>query len=45
MICVPYRTKREENKFLEQQLEKMKYKNQIMDSLILQNIQNRSSKK
>ncbi len=28
---------KEENKFLEQQLEKMKYKNQIMDSLLLQN--------
>ncbi len=31
---------KEENKFLEQQLEKMKYKNQIMDSLILQNLDN-----
>ena len=28
---------KEENKFLDQQLEKMKYKNQIMDSLLLQN--------
>jgi len=28
---------KEENRFLEQQLEKMKYKNQIMDSLLLQN--------
>ncbi len=27
---------KEENKFLDQQLEKMKYKNQIMDSLLLQ---------
>ena len=27
---------KEENKFLQQQLEKMKYKNQIMDSLLLQ---------
>jgi cell division protein FtsL len=27
---------KEENKFLRQQLEKMKYKNQIMDSLLLQ---------
>jgi cell division protein FtsL len=40
-----YISLKEENKFLEQQLEKMKYKNQIMDSLILQNIQNRSNKK
>ncbi|MCK5109896.1 MAG: hypothetical protein KAQ94_00120 [Arcobacteraceae bacterium] len=31
---------KEENKFLAQQLEKMKYKNQIMDSLILQNLDN-----
>ena len=30
---------KEEHKFLEQQLEKMKYKNQIMDSLILQNLE------
>ncbi|VAY88137.1 hypothetical protein MNB_ARC-1_1317 [hydrothermal vent metagenome] len=29
----------EENKFLKQQLEKMKYKNQIMDSLLLQSSQ------
>ena len=29
---------KEENKFLDQQLEKMKYKNQINDSLILQNL-------
>jgi len=40
-----YISLKEENKFLEQQLEKMKYKNQIMDSLILQNIQNKSNKK
>ncbi len=31
---------KEENKFLSEQLEKMKYKNQIMDSLILQNLDN-----
>ncbi len=30
---------KEENRFLNQQLEKMKYKNQIMDSLTLQNIE------
>ncbi len=35
-----YVSLKEENKFLEQQLEKMKYKNQIMDSLILQNLDN-----
>ena len=29
---------KEENHFLAQQLEKMKYKNQIMDSLLLQNL-------
>jgi len=34
-----YISLKEENKFLEQQLEKMKYKNQIMDSLLLQNSQ------
>lgn len=31
---------KEENKFLGEQLEQMKYKNQIMDSLILQNLDN-----
>ncbi len=31
---------KEENKFLAQQLEKMKYKNQITDSLILKNFDN-----
>ena len=34
-----YVSLKEENKFLQQQLEKMKYKNQIMDSLILQNLE------
>ena len=34
-----YISLKEENKFLQQQLEKMKYKNQIMDSLLLQNSQ------
>ena len=31
---------KEENRILAQQLENMKYKNQIMDSLILQNLDN-----
>jgi len=35
-----YVSLKEENKFLDQQLEKMKYKNQIMDSLILQSLDN-----
>ncbi len=35
-----YVSLKEENKFLEQQLEMMKYKNQIMDSLVLQNFDN-----
>jgi len=34
-----YVSLKEENKFLQQQLEKMKYKNQIMDSLILQSLE------
>ncbi len=33
-----YISLREENRFLQQQLEDMKFKNQIMDSLIINNI-------
>jgi cell division protein FtsB len=33
-----YISLKEENKFLAQQLETMKYKNQIMDSLLLQSL-------
>ena len=33
-----YLSLKEENKFLQQQLEKMKYHNQIMDSLILEQL-------
>ena len=35
-----YISLKEENRFLAQQLEDMKFKNQIMDSLIINNIEN-----
>lgn len=35
-----YISLKEENRFLQQQLEDMKFKNQIMDSLIINNMEN-----
>jgi len=36
-----YISLKEENRFLQQQLEDMKFKNQIMDSLIINNMSNK----
>ncbi|NQY93838.1 MAG: hypothetical protein HRT43_06705, partial [Campylobacteraceae bacterium] len=39
-LYADYISLKEENRFLGQQLEDMKFKNQIMDSLILDNLEN-----